>query len=144
MKSLKEIKSLTLEDLERIASEGSSNSPEGFEGECESLIDRAEKASKILAYIKKVRRRIYFATGAAAAIITVLGIGMMIKKSPALPKDTYDDPLLAYIEVSKTLEMLADNMNKGINSVSISRELLEKPVGIINEKIKTTDKTIVK
>lgn len=136
MKSLKEINSLSLEELERVASERVKDSPESFEKECEALIDRVENASKLLVYINKRRRPVYVSAGVAAVLVLALGIGIMMKKNTALPKDTFDDPVLAYIEVSKTLEMLAGNMNKGVRGVSISQELLEMPSGIINEKNK--------
>ena len=136
MKSLKEIKSISLEELERVAAEDGLTFPEGFDKECETLIDKAEKASKILVYINKRRRPVYAAVSVAAALVLALGIGMMMKKTMALPKDTFDDPALAYIEVCSTLEKLAFNMNKGMKSVSISQELLEMPSGIINDNNK--------
>jgi hypothetical protein len=101
MKRIEDIETMSLEELEQ-ASAGIPV-PEGLSGRIESAL-AAEKLSR-----KSTGRLLgtsIAATLAAAAVATVL-----ILQRPA-PKDSFEDPLLAYQQVEETLQFIAQKINK--------------------------------
>lgn len=146
MKSLEEIKNIGIEELEAIAGDERIKVPEGFEKDCALLIDILDKTAKLLkeddgAHKKLVKtkllmKRLGIAGGIAAAVAIVSFFGLSLYDRYSEPEDTFSDPRLAYAEVQKALDRISENMNKGAEGVSVSREILERPVEIINKNKK--------
>lgn len=66
----------------------------------------------------------------AAAIIAVSVIGL---ENARRPKDTFDDPYLAYAQVQDAFKLISDKMSIGVEQASQARAIAEKPVSIISK-----------
>ena len=84
MKSLDEISRLSAEDLERIGADESVPVPEDLHARVYSTVSG--------------RSRRMWLGGIAAAAAVVLAGGFFLSREPS-PKDTFDDPYLAYAAV---------------------------------------------
>lgn len=127
MKSLEKIKDISYDELEIAAGNENISVPDGFERECSELIDRLNKKRRIIRF-----RNIIAWTAVAASLATVFWLGRSLSYRYISPKDTYSDPELAYAEVQKVVDMISHKINKGVESVSMSCEMLERPAKIIN------------
>ena len=70
----------------------------------------------------------YSAAAAAAVAAVVIGLNLHNR-----PKDTFDDPYLAYAQVEAALQTISDKMSIGVEYASEARELSLKPARIINK-----------
>ena len=127
MKSLEKINDISYEELEIAAGDENISVPDGFERECSELIDRLNKKRSIIRF-----RNIIAWTAVAASLATVFWLGRSLSYRYISPKDTYSDPELAYAEVQKAVDMISHKINKGVESVSMSCEMLERPAKIMN------------
>ena len=66
----------------------------------------------------------------AAAVIAVSVIGF---ESVRRPKDTFDDPYLAYAQVQDAFRLISDKMSIGVQQAAQARNIAEKPTSIINK-----------
>ena len=62
-------------------------------------------------------------TGVAAAIAVLLAVGLT--RNPE-PKDTFDDPYLAYAEVEKVFSKISGTVAYGADKISESEATIEK------------------
>ena len=62
--------------------------------------------------------------GMAASIVILLGIGFTFLKQPVQQDDlgTFDDPEMALIETQKAFNLIAENLNKGKESINYLQE----------------------
>lgn len=155
MKSIEDIERMSLDELERIADDKSVKVPESLRENVESALmaraildegmgkealqdfsgatsGRNEEAGAegTLPRIRCLRpvHKIAFAISAAAACVAItLAV-------PRRPKDTFDDPLLAYAELEKTFSYISTKMGKGMEIASEARPALEKTERIFNDK----------
>lgn len=51
---------------------------------------------------------------ASLALVAAIAVGVFVFR-PAAPKDTFDDPLLAYAQVEETLQYISSQINKVYN-----------------------------
>ena len=129
MKNLKDIENLSFWQLESIADETSVEVPEQLKSKiADALTIGGLKEEKK----NKGRRRILpaaltFATVAAASAIIIT---LSIKPRP---KDTFDDPRLAYAEVEKALTYISTKMDKGGKIAEKAAPAIEKPKEIMNK-----------
>lgn len=90
--------------------------PEGLEQRLSDKIDEWERL-EIAKTKRTVRLRTFIAV--AASLVIVAGIGWNIYSSRSEvelgTQDTYSDPEVAYNEAQKAVELLASNLNKGMN-----------------------------
>ncbi len=113
MKSIKEIENMSLEELERASLDDRTAVPEGFAGriqdalDAQSIIDDIAEDSHPERWVRIV--------GAAASIAVLAGIGLGIAGWQDEPKDTYNDPYLAYAELEKAFEMISTGINKSMD-----------------------------
>ena len=112
MKTIDEITRLSAEDLERIALDESIPVPEELSG-------------RVAATLARPRSRAWtrWAVPAAAAAIVVAGIGLTREPEP---KDTFDDPYLAYAEVEKVFSKISGTVAYGAEKVNESERTLDK------------------
>ena len=119
MKDWKDIEKMSPEQLLK-ASEGIPV-PAGLEDRTAALVDE-------LGYRPVWQKTALRAVAAAAMIALVAGIAW---KGSVTPKDTFDDPMLAYAEVEKALGRIAEKMQYGTEVVAESRDQMEKPLKML-------------
>ena len=110
MKNLDEITRLTADDLERISLDESIPVPEELSG-------------KVQQAVRGRTLRWAVPTGVAAAIAILLAAGLT--RNPE-PKDTFDDPYLAYAEVEKVFSKISGTVAYGADKISESEATLDK------------------
>ena len=119
MKSIDEITRLSAEDLERISLDESIPVPEELSGKVQEAIARADEAA-----VRARRLRWTLpATGIAAAVAILVTIGLT--RDPE-PKDTFDDPYLAYAEVEKVFSKISGAVAYGAEKVNETEQTLDK------------------
>ena len=125
MKTLEEIERLSLEELEQEASRAAAPVPDGLQERLRQTLAARELAD---AARPRPTRWIPYASlavaAAAAAIIALPQRG---------PKDTFDDPRLAYAEVEKVFRTISDKMNEGVALVREAEASAEIPQNILNK-----------
>ena len=129
MKRIEDIEKMSIEELEAASLAG--EVPSGLEGR----IKAALAVSSEMEGMRAERRRLpvrYTALALAAALAAIL----LIPWKPA-PKDTFDDPLLAYAQVEQTFRFISDKMSDGVGLVREAESSAVVPGSIIkkiNEK----------
>lgn len=128
--------------------------PPGLEERLSSSICRWEKADTPQAR-PKVRRPMVslmkWSTGIAAALVIAAGAGWYALKANDRPRDTFDNPELAYIEAQRALQLFAAALDKGQSQVSKAesqtlriREQLEKCCNTLADDPQTKNNDIKK
>ena len=129
MKSLQEIENISFEELERVAQDQSVKVPEDLGASVQAGVAAAALASKGGRPALRPQWRSLALLGALAA--ACIGVLFAI---PRAPKDTYDDPLLAYAKVEETFSRISDQLNRGSESILQMEEPIETVNRIINKK----------
>lgn len=128
MKTLEEIERLSLEELEQEATRAAAPVPDGLQERLRQTLAARELAD---AARPRPTRWIPYASlamaAAAAAVIALPQRG---------PKDTFDDPRLAYAEVEKVFRTISDKMNEGVALVREAEAAAEIPQNILNKSQK--------
>ena len=117
MKSIDEISRLSADDLERISLDESIPVPEELSGKVQEAVHTAGAQAN--------RRRWVLPAGIAAAVATILAVGLTLTRNPE-PIDTFDDPYLAYAEVEKVFAKISGTVAYGAEKVSQSEQTLDK------------------
>jgi hypothetical protein len=115
MKSIDEITRLSAEDLERISLDESIPVPEELSGRVQEAVHAARKPA----------RRWILPSGIAAAVAILVAVGIGLTRNPE-PKDTFDDPYLAYAEVEKVFSKISGAVAYGAEKVNESEQTLDK------------------
>ena len=111
MKTLDEMTRLSAADLERISRDESIPVPE-------------ELSARVQAAVRKPARWV-LPTGIAAAVAALVAVGLTLTGNPE-PKDTFDDPYLAYAEVEKVFSKISGTVAYGAEKVTESEQTLDK------------------
>ena len=117
MKSIDEISRRSAEDLERISLDESIPVPEELSARVQAAIRAADRQAQ--------RRRWVLPAGIAAAVATLVAVGLTLTRNPE-PIDTFDDPYLAYAEVEKVFAKISGTVAYGAEKVSQSEQTLDK------------------
>ena len=116
MKSLQDIEQITTEELEAISLDEKIVIPHGLDHKIQSRILRKKK-------------KVYTIISIAAAItVIVTGLGISILTNE--PKDTFDNPYLAYAELEKAFATMSEGMKKGMDMVETSESVIKKSTEI--------------
>ena len=99
MKSIKEIENMSLEELMAVSSDEATAVPEGFAERIKRQVE-VQKIAKDLENDTNRTRTVRW-IGAAAAVTLLAGTALGIASRQNQPKDTFDDPYLAYAELEK-------------------------------------------
>lgn len=110
---------MTLEELEAVSMDEGISVPENLSDKICSTVESRER-----------KRAAYRIVGAAAAVAVIVA-GISLSDSYREPKDTFDDPYLAYAEVEKALATVAEGMKKGIEMVEESESVIERTTEIL-------------
>ena len=117
MKNLDEITRLSAEDLERISLDESIPVPEELSGKVQEAVRAAGRQAQ--------RRRWILPSGIAAAVAVLIAVGLTLTRNPE-PKDTFDDPYLAYAEVERVFSKISGAVAYGAEKVNESEQTLDK------------------
>lgn len=127
MKTIEELQDLTWEELETAASKEAAPVPAGLQSRiAETLAARtltAEPARRHAAH-----RYGYVALAAAAALTALVVIPRV-----SAPKDTFDDPYLAYAEVEKAFQSISEKMATGVDLAREVKPVAEKPLNVLDK-----------
>ena len=119
MKDIETVSKLTSEELEAIFDDTSLTAGNAGAGELLSKLEIAEEAKG------GSGRKIYtsWISGIAATLVLMLGIGLALQQSRA-PKDTFDDPALAYAQVQEVFRQISSGVQQGKDAVAESGQLI--------------------
>lgn len=126
MKSIKEIENMSLEELERASLDDRTAVPEGFAERIRASVD----AQSIIDEITEDPHRMVRIVGAAASVAVVAGIGLGMARWQNQPKDTFDDPYMAYAELEKAFAIMSGGVQKGLAMAEESEEALDKVTSV--------------
>ena len=116
MKSIKDIEHITTEDLEAISLD-------------EKIVVPHTLNYKIQSRILSKKKKTYSLISVAAAIsIIVTGLSLSLLNDE--PKDTFDNPYLAYAELEKAFATMSEGMKKGMDMVETSESVIKKSTEI--------------
>lgn len=116
MKSIKDLEKITIEELEAISFDDSIAVPHDL-------------SEKIRARISRQKKKSYGIISAAAVTIIVAGLSLAMTDNAA-PKDTFDDPYLAYAELERVLARVSEGVKKGMDMLEESEYVIEKSTEI--------------
>lgn len=129
MKRFEDFEKLSAADLERIASDESIMAPPtlGHDIECTArtlqiLYGQTGTASST----PKRRVRVFSYCAAAAAAIAVV-----LTLSFHEPKDTFDDPMLAYAQLEQTFGFISEKMNAGFDIAQTAEPAIKKTINAL-------------
>lgn len=107
MKDIREIEKLSVTDLEKIGADESIPVPKGW------TVRLPERKPKYL----------FWSFAAAAALLVHMGYEL---EKARQPKDTFDDPYLAYAAVEAALSRVSGSLNATAGKVAESEALIDK------------------
>jgi hypothetical protein len=125
MKTLEEIENLSIEELEQKAAESATPVPDGLERRLRQALAAREIADAAKPRPARWIPYASLAVAAAAAALVVL--------PQRGPKDTFDDPLLAYAEVEKAFQTISDKMAVGMDIVRDAETTASMPYNNLNK-----------
>ena len=131
MKSIKEIENMSLEELIAVSSDEATVVPEGFAERIGKQVE-VQKIARNLEndadHIRAVRW-----IGAAAAVTLLAGTALGIVNWQKQPKDTFDDPYLAYAELEKAFATMSDSLQKGLAMADKSEDIIDRTINVFEE-----------
>lgn len=129
MKSVKDIEKMSLEQLEAVSMDENIAVPEGFaerlKGDFGTLERLTEEELQKTGRVMTLRM-----VSIAAAAALLAGVGFGIARWQNEPKDTFDDPYLAYAELEKAFARVSDGMQRGLAMVEESEAAMDKVTSI--------------
>lgn len=126
MKTLDQIALITMDELEEIAGDKSVKAPETLAKDVEDAVRVAEFASEDI----KSRRGLYAVAMPVVAAAAALAVVVTLRHNT--PKDTFDDPALAYAELEKTFSYISTKMTAGVDMVREAEPAMTLSSDIIN------------
>ena len=131
MKSIKEIENMSLEELIAVSSDEATAVPEGFA----ERIGKQVEAHKIARDLENDADRVKTVRwiGAAAAVTLLAGTALGIVNWQKQPKDTFDDPYLAYAELEKAFATMSDSLQKGLAMAEKSEDIIDRTINVFEE-----------
>lgn len=124
---------LNMKELERIPV------PEGLEERLSKKIDEWEREEKQTARHIRLPRALRY-TAIAATFALIMGVGFHLlgqdQEVNRAEQDTYQDPVLAQQEAERALNLLALNLNKGMQQLEKAKALSDKTEHTLNERFR--------
>ena len=139
MKRLEDIENLSMLDLDRIAADESIKVPATLKHDIAVTARALEMASKegdepkqeTVSHkrYRKILRMISYPV-AAAAVITI-GLRLSFQDSITTPKDTFDDPMMAYVQMEQVFGFISEKMNTGIDIADAAEPVIDKTINAL-------------
>lgn len=139
MKRLKDIEKLSMLDLERIASDESIKVPDSLNHDI-AVTARAleisskedDKSQENNVFHKRYRKILKMISYPAAAVaIITIGMGISFQDSITTPKDTFDDPKLAYQQMEQVFGFISEKMNAGLAIADAAEPVIDKTLNAL-------------
>lgn len=139
MKRLKDIEKLSMLDLERIASDESVKVPDSLNHDI-AVTARAleisskedDKSQENNVFHKRYRKILKMISYPAAAVaIITIGMGISFQDSITTPKDTFDDPKLAYQQMEQVFGFISEKMNAGLAIADAAEPVIDKTLNAL-------------
>ena len=139
MKRLEDIEKLSMLDLERIASDESVKVPDALNHDI-AVTARAleisskedDKSQENNVFHKRYRKILKMISYPAAAVaIITIGMGISFQDSITTPKDTFDDPKLAYQQMEQVFGFISEKMNAGLAIADAAEPVIDKTLNAL-------------
>ena len=138
MKRLEDIENLSMLDLDRIASDESIKVPASLKHDIAvtaRALEMASKEEEVTETRKPHRRyrkilRMISYPAAAVAIVTI-GLHITFQDSIPTPKDTFDDPMMAYVQMEQVFGFISEKMNTGIDIANAAEPAIDKTINAL-------------
>ena len=133
---MKDIENISLEQLEAVSMDESITVPDGFAARMKENADAAVTAGLLTGNESEGqgRRKAVRYVAAAASVAIMAGVGYGIAQWQNQPKDTFDDPYLAYAEVEKTFAKISSSINRSLAMAGETEQVIEKATSVFSEK----------
>ena len=139
MKRLEDIENLSMLDLDRIASDKSIKVPATLKHDIAVTARALEMASKEEEEVKETRvsrkryRKILRMISYPAAAVAIITIGMRLSFQDSIPtpKDTFDDPMLAYVQMEQVFGFISEKMNTGMDIADAADPVIDKTINAL-------------
>ena len=122
MKTIDEISRLSAEDLKRISVDESIPVPKELSARVQGAVGRKDDREPVHLSSRKYGASVF----AVAAAISLFALGAVLLNRERAPKDTFDDPYLAYAEVEKAFAKISGTVAYGASKISESETALDK------------------
>ncbi len=141
MKRLKDMESLPFEELERIAEDRSIETPEGLAERMEAAFtglasQEQRRADRTAGRGWRVGGWSFAAVCAIAAAVVTVG---SLRRN-ATPVDTFDDPMLAYAQLERSLGIIAESLSAGSSKTAEAVDVMGRPKEIIENILSSRTK----
>lgn len=135
---MKDLNTISMEELETIAKDESVKVPESFDAEVKATMDmlsfmdgldlHEEKAHKV----KQINSPWIVRTiSVAASVALLISLGYGVSSYMNSPKDTYTDPYQAYAELEQALNLISSKVEKGAKIAQGAEAVMDKTNQII-------------
>lgn len=124
---MKDIENISLEQLEAVSMDMNIPVPEGFEERLKKDIRTLDRLTTDDAGYGLRARTVRIISVAAVATLLV-GTGIAIRQNE--PKDTFDDPYMAYAELEKAFAAMSGGMQKALAMAEESEAAFDKVTSI--------------
>ena len=139
MKRLEDIEKLSMLDLDRIASDESIKIPSSLKHDIAVTARALEMSSKEEDEVKEVKtthrryRKILRMISYPAAAVAIVTIGMRLSFQDSIPtpKDTFDDPKMAYIQMEQVFGFISEKMNTGMDIADAAEPVIDKTINAL-------------
>ena len=129
MKQIEELEKLEWEELERLALQDPAPVPDGLQNRLAQSLAAKSLAGETEARKTRTGGFPYVAVAAAAALTAVVVIPRLGVREP---KDTFDDPYLAYAEVEKVFQDISEKMASGVDIAREAKPVADKTLNILD------------
>lgn len=126
MKRLEEIENMSFEELERVADDATVQVPPRVAEAAKAGMMAAETARLGHRRTQPRRTALYLAAAAVACALVVVTV-------PTEPEDSFTDPELAYLQVERTMSLIAQKMDSGLTIAENAPDPIEKMNEIIDK-----------
>ncbi|MCQ2068193.1 MAG: hypothetical protein MJY68_03710 [Bacteroidaceae bacterium] len=139
MKRLEDIENLSMLELDRIASDKSIKVPASLKHDIAVTARALEMASKEEEEVKETRtthrryRNILRMISYPAAAIAIITIGMRLSFQDSIPtpKDTFEDPMMAYVQMEQVFGFISEKMNTGMDIADAAEPVIDKTINAL-------------
>lgn len=116
---------MSLEQLDAVSMDGNIIVPEDFTERLKADFGTLERLTADDPQHARRSRTVRFVS-MAASVAVLAGIGLGIARWQSEPKDTFDDPYLAYAELEKAFARMSEGVQKGLAMAEESETALDK------------------